>query len=369
MAHANSLILWPCLVGFFFGQLFRITLFGFSFPIIDIGIALLALANFIYYLHSPQKIHNRSLLVFVIYSLINLLINLIRLHLSPLKPLFYFLRLSMLLSLFVFIPRQSNLFNHSRRPLFLILTSLVIFGFIQYLFWPDLTLFKFNQWDPHLFRLTSTLLDPTFTALIFLIFLILVYFSPQIPLRRLWLLIIYTALALTYSRSTLISLAITSAFISLKTPHKLLFVKTLILIIFTLFILPRTPGEGTNLARISTIKAKIINYQQAWKTFTPSPLFGIGYNTIGLVRGDSSPQSHANFGFDSSLMTILVTGGIFGTLFFIRGFTVIFTTGNLQYQSVLIAVLTHSLFANSLLYPWIMLLLAFVYRFKARSLS
>jgi hypothetical protein len=114
------------------------------------------------------------------------------------------------------------------------------------------------------------------------------------------------------------------------------------------------PGEGTKLERSSSIMAKIENYKEGINVFTKSPLLGVGYDNLFYIRTSSNINSHSLSGFDSSLLTILTTTGIFGFIFFILGINKKFNQSNLTQQSLLIAVLFHSLFANSLLYPWIL---------------
>ena len=170
----------------------------------------------------------------------------------------------------------------------------------------------------------------------------------------------YIALSLTYSRSSLLSLFIASIFIGSKFKKTLITVFTGILILITILVLPRQPGEGTKLERTSSIKAKIENYQEGFKTFLTSPIIGHGYNNLMYVRKINIPESHSNSGFDSSLLTILCTTGLIGLTLFLIGSLNLFRHSSLLFQTLLIVLLTHSLFANSLLYPWTLIFLVLI---------
>ena len=170
----------------------------------------------------------------------------------------------------------------------------------------------------------------------------------------------YLALALTYSRSTFLSLFIASVFVGLKIKNKFIPIITGILILITILILPRHPGEGTNLERNASIKAKITNYQEGFKTFLTSPLIGHGYNNLLYVRKIDIPESHSNSGFDSSLLTILACTGLIGLILFLAGCANLFQSSSLLFQTLLAALFVHSLFANSLLYPWTLVFLILI---------
>jgi hypothetical protein len=355
MAFVTKIALYITLVFFFFGQLFRLQLFNVSFPVFDIALLFLSFSNL-----TNQKFNLKNLrspiIYFTLFSLFTLAINWLFFPFS-LSSFFYWLRLSSLLSLFLFPLKIDQKIDKFFR---LILWSGVIFGFIQYILWPDFTYFSTFNWDPHLYRLLGTFFDPTFTGLIFLLFLLKLYFHSSF--NYLFIFPVYVALALTYSRSSLLAFFITFIYISIVKKNLKIFLTTLLLVIFTIIILPRMPGEGTKLERTSSIKAKIANYQSGLKLFATSPIIGVGYNNLPSIRSDKN--SHANSGFDGSLLSIAVTTGIIGLFFFLRIFTTNLSSYSLYWQSLLLAVFIHSLFANSLLYPWILFFLAFEFKYR-----
>jgi hypothetical protein len=362
MALVFKIILYLLATSFAFGQLARINIFNTSVPIIDLFILVLVFLNlFSHYQAKQLKITNKYLLYFLFFAWISFGINLIIHHYPPLKPLLYLLRLTGLLSLFIFPLNQQLLNQKFHLFLSIIIIANIMFGFIQYFLWPDLTYFEVFNWDPHLYRLVSTFFDPTFTGLIYLLFFIKIFLSPlkNKILKYFLLFVTYLAIALTYSRSSLLAFWLTSLFVTFRLKKPIISVISTLIIILTIVLLPHQPGEGTKLQRTSSIKAKIENYQEGIKVFLKSPIIGRGYNNLYYVRNVTNPNSHANFGFDSSLMTILTTTGIIGFFLFILGFKKTFTTSNSLFQAEMVAVLIHSLFSNSLLYPWILCLLLF----------
>lgn len=355
MASLTKIVLYLSLIIYFFGQLLRLNINHLSFPLLDIAIIFLAFTNTLSQKNSLKKIPS-PVALFAIFSLISLKINLF-FHPFSLTSFLYWIRLIALLSFFVFPLRMDKKLDNFFK---IILASSLIFGFIQYFFWPDFTYFSTFNWDPHLYRLVGTFFDPTFTALIFLLFLLKIYFQcPSNP----WLLLpIYTGIALTYSRSTLLSFFIVFTFIAFKKKNMGIFITTFLLVFFTILLLPRMPGEGTKLERSSSIIAKIENYQEGIKLFLTSPIIGVGYNNLGTIR--ENKFSHANSGFDGSLLTIAVTTGIIGLFLFIKIFYHNLNTSSLYWQSLLLAVFVHSLFANSFLYPWVLLFLAIETKYR-----
>ncbi len=358
MAFITPLIYVSTIIVFFFGQLLRIDLKNISFPVIDILIAVIFCLNiFLKIKDKNSKIKNKFLFYFLIFAWISFIFNIFKYQFDSIKPILYLFRLTFLLSFFIFPPKIDK---KIKRFFYLIIFSNVIFGLIQYFIWPDFTSFKSLNWDPHLYRLVSTFFDPTFTALIYLFLIIIVFLNKKIPFRKIILIISYIALSLTYSRSSYIAFFVAFSFIAYEKKNFKIFIFSSLLIFSTIFLLPRFEGEGTKLERTSSISAKIENYQEGFNLFSKSPIIGHGYNNLFNIRQINNPNSHANFGFDGSLMTILTTSGIIGLILFILGLKTIFIQGNLTTKTILISVLVHSLFANSLLYPWVLLSFIFI---------
>ena len=343
-----------------FGQLLRLSLFGINFPLIDTLIPLLAFSNIGYlYFNKKLLISNRYLLYFSLWAIILLIFHSLISGFSP-SAFFYLIRLIALLSFIIFPP----VYLFSLRPLnhliFIALITSVIFGLIQYLFWPDFTYFDAFNWDPHLYRLVGSFFDPTFTALIYLVFLIYLFFQKRTFSNRFLMALVYLSLALTYSRSTYLAFIIAFSYLSIHLKKPKIFLVSFIIVLAAVLILPRQPGEGTKLERTSSIRAKIENYRQGIKLYSQSPLIGIGYNRLPQVRADLPSDSHAIAGFDSSLLTILITTGPLGLFLFSLGILKYLKQSSLLKKTIFVALLVHSLFANSLLYPWIFLISIFI---------
>jgi len=351
MEIITSLIFFLVSITYFFGQMGK-----FYF---EISLGILFLFNIFYHFKKHSlKINHQPFFIFLIIAWIIFLINYFIYHFPIFPAVLYLTRLSILISFFILPPPkpQKNIF-------YLIIIANIIFGLIQYFLWPDFTYFSSLNWDPHLYRLVSTFFDPTFTGLIYLLFLIYIFLnSSQLPflISSFLLLVSYLAMVLTYSRSTFLCFAISFIFISSKLKKPLIGFVSTILILLTIIILPRFEGEGTKLERTSSIKAKIENYQEGINLFKKSPIIGFGYNNLFSVRQINNPQSHANSGFDGSLLTILTTTGLIGFIPFIFGFKKLYQKSKLDRQTMLLAIFIHSLFANSLLYPWILIFLVLI---------
>ena len=353
---AETIILFFIVLIFPFGQLARIDIGQISFPLVDLFVLFLSLANLITHLKQKKPNKNIFLLLFLIFACLSFFLNLYRYPPISLKPFLYLLRLNAYLLLFIYpLQIKKNQIIKIKKLFTLSLLTAVIFGLIQYFFWPDLTYFSSLHWDPHLFRLVSSFIDPTFTAIIFLLFFIKIYFWPKSNTKMFLLILIYLALALTYSRSTFLSFLFISLIVSRHQQKAKIFIFSLILVIGTIFLLPRPPGEGTKLERSSSVLAKIENYQEAITVSLQAPLIGHGYNNLYSARKISIPQSHANFGFDNSFLTILATTGLFGLLLFLAGLKKFFLQSTFTKKILLLAIFCHSLFANSLFYPWVII--------------
>lgn len=359
MASLSKIILFCIPIVFFFGQLLRINTTFFSFPVLDIFIILTAVSNFIYkFFQKKLIIKNKFFLFFLIFAYISFIINFTINPSSSIKPFFYLIRLTCLLSLVVF-PIDTKIIDKKFKIFFnLTIFANIIFGLIQYFLWPDFTYFSALNWDPHLYRLVSTFFDPTFTALIYLFFIGYIFVSKLENKYKIPLLVIsYIAFALTYSRSSYIAFAVLFTFFAYKYKNIKIFLISILLVVATIFLLPRKAGEGTKLERTSSISAKIENYKEAISVFKQSPIIGIGYNNVANYRQNSNSYSHGETGFDGSLMNILVTTGLIGFCLFSIGLFVFYRQSTVLTKGFILATLTHSLFANSLFYPWVLIYL------------
>ncbi len=253
-------------------------------------------------------------------------------------------------------------------------TVSAILGLLQYIFIPDTRFLEKYGWDPHLYRLIGAFFDPGFLGLILVLTLILlileIWPSKKNPFwktiikdkKKVFLIVIsYVALALTYSRASYLSYLLSMAFISFFKKSPKFFLAVLFIFILTVFSLPRPEGEGVRLERESTIKYRIMNWQQSIFIFSKNPIFGVGFNAYrfaqrryGFLNEEIWLFTHAGAGADSSLLLILATTGLVGFSSYLWLIKKILEIGDLKTIVSFLAILVHSTFVNSLLYPWIM---------------
>ena len=244
-------------------------------------------------------------------------------------------------------------------------------GFAQLFLFPDLRAWTYLGWDPHRFRLFSTLLDPNFTGLLLtLTFLLGSYLwqksKNSIVLFLEFMLII--AIYLTYSRSSY--LALCAGVIALIVAYKKWYMLVAVTVFLMAVILLPTPGGKTlRLDRIDSSVSRFTNWQETMNTISTSPLYGYGFNTLKYVRNTDAPEKNltvtrASTGVDSSLLYVLATTGIAGLSVAVWGIGTFLsnggkTTKHVQFRTMIIAMslaaFSHSFFSNSLFYAWVML--------------
>ncbi len=266
---------------------------------------------------------------------------------------------------------------------FVLAATLSIAGFIQLQVAPDFTQYEVLGWDPHIGRLLSTWFDPNFVGG-FLAFTlpILIGTAYEKKSARPYLIpigiIILTALALTYSRSSYLAL-ITGLFIfGLLKSWRLLLIGTLVCLIATATI-PQLQSRVTSLTEAAqsvftesyTLPDQSSRLRfESWETgiylFAMEPIFGHGYNRYKDAAYENKfltdTDSHSATGSDSSTITIAATTGALGLIAFMTAYLSIALAAwrdrKNAFSSGLLASLAglaiHSIFVNSLLFPLFM---------------
>lgn len=243
-------------------------------------------------------------------------------------------------------------------------------GIIQYFLYPNLRNLSYLGWDPHQYRVFSTLLDPNFTGIILVLTVILgVYLwkEKRIPNNQIILgnILGVVAFLLTFSRGAYV--AFLASFSALLILHKRLQLLIVLVITFlvVLILLPKPGGEGVNLFRTMSIESRIENSSEAIDLFTKNPLIGVGFNTLPFTRFED-PQgtipntvAHSIGGFHNSFLFVLATGGIIGIITYLWIWKKLLEdfspkTHWILFCSVL-ALFVHSIFDNSLFYPYVMI--------------
>lgn len=270
------------------------------------------------------------------------------------------------LSVFTMLKQKSLQYNELR--LLVILTTFIVAvaGLFQFFFLPDLRILRFSGWDDHYLRLTSTLLDPSFTG-------ILLFLGSATLLHRLFskyshkLLALFgitvLALFLTYSRGTYLACASWLIVLSLYLPkvRKLFFWMILVGAVI-IALLPRPASEGARLERIASIQARIVNITSTLQSMKAKDwVIGKGWyiafaerevnNTLTTVSHSSSP--------DNSFLHVLQSLGLIGFGLFLWILHVIWRNISVQGKAILVAVSVASLFSQILFYPFMMILLPY----------
>lgn len=252
--------------------------------------------------------------------------------------------------------------------------GLALIGNIQYVLYPDLRNLFYLGWDPHYYRLFSTLLDPNFTGLLLGLTLILgIYLFPQ--RYRFFMYasqcIVGLSVLLTFSRSSYIALVVGVILWILLSKKWKLFVPLIFFSIVVVFT-PRRSIEGWNLFRSVSTLARINNMQQSFGLFVQSPIIGYGFNAIKFLHlspmdNQTTAISRSGAGIDNSFLFLLTTTGIVGASGYLWLFYVMtkplfalmkqekMKSYARMYLISLAMVLIHSMFTNSLFYPWVMM--------------
>ncbi len=264
--------------------------------------------------------------------------------------------------------------------LFLVVaTAFALAGLLQFIFYSDLSSLEQFGWDPHVSRLVSATLDPNYTGGLLVIFsaLSISYYLYKKKATYLFLTIIFTlALLLTFSRSSYLAYLIAMSLIGIiRSPKLIFFALILFLFSFVFFVQVRERIIGAFLID-KTANARIESWQKAIVIFGDNPLFGVGFNTYryaqaqhGFVTADNEDGGHSGAGVDSTLLLVAATTGIVGFCFYVGWLVAIANQlkNNIQKSplslavfSSFIAIIIHTQFVNSLLFPQIMLVLWFL---------
>ena len=331
-----------------------------------------------------------SILLFVFIALISLLVNIKNLSNSEFIVSFFYLARWVLYALLYYVVKSFSS-EFKKKIMYILLASgalIVLFGFIQYFFYPDLRNLYYLGWDEHLHRMFSTFLDPNFAGGFFVLYFIFLagLFKYQLEKRgKLAMLIgivsLFTLLAiyLTYSRSALVMLFV-SSIVFLGFIKKVRWIIGLI-IISAVFILLTSKSyyvENTNLFRIASVKARLDSAKIASKIIENNPVLGVGFNSYRYAQiryGFESRQNvfanHAAAGTDNSFLFILATTGLLGLFSYLYLLFVALKQAYIVYSktrksvginiclsiiviSSLFGLFANSLFINSLFYPIVM---------------
>lgn len=312
------------------------------------------------------------ILLFVSFALLSLIVN------SARYPIQSLLSGSLYLVRWVFYSLFYVLLIQNRLPLKQVFLKLFqfgcafgILGVLQFALYPDLRFLLYLGWDPHYYRLFSTVLDPNFAGILLVLTVLLGYYLYSLDHKREYLLLglfLAVCVYLTYSRSSYIALAagIVSIAVLQKQWRALL---GLAIFLTCVLVIPRPGGNTLNLLRADSTLSRLSNWGYSFQLFMQSPVLGHGFNMLRFIqtKPTSDPNtfvSHAAAGVDSSIYFLLITSGMFGfsSYVYLLYSAVAFRKKNgkiegvrVLYQSSMTAIIVHSLFVNSLFYPWVLL--------------
>lgn len=367
----------PLIVSILAGQLIKFPLFGNLGPtLLDLTVFVLIILAFFrlrYKLKKPP--------IFIIAGFIFILIAILSLILTPLNLNFveylasfsYTLRLILYLSLGWVILSGAfvNLKKNIPSTLLLSGVGLSILGLLQFIIFPNLGPLQEFGWDPHYFRTVSTFLDPNFTGAYFVLTLTLIFQNRAGALNwsrhTIFFALVYLALLTTFSRSSYLMFLIGGLTLSYFNKSKAILLKTLILFIILMggfYLYTYFVASPRNIDRTQSASSRINTWTQGIEIFKHSPILGVGFNSYRYAMreynlSDSSfLQSRGSSTNDSSLLSVLATTGILGFIVYIIFIISILYAGikgNPSLTAGLSGLIIHSLFANSLFYPFIFL--------------
>lgn len=357
-------------LAFPFGQLIRIDLSNITLQPVDLIASLIGIWGTITF---RSKIKSSKLFLplvsFLAVASYSIIFNAIFVTPSQLLVgMFYLARISayllFYLSLASIVRHKSGYKEKLQKALVWGGVANLALGLAQYLLIPDTRWIAQFGWDPHYFRLIGSHLDPAFTGILLVFFVLLV-------LGRVWgrevvvsywafALLGITAIAATFSRASYVSLVIGMAIMYIVRRSIITLILLLAFFVIVVVILPKPGGEGVRLERSSTISLRLENYQKTLEIASQKPLFGVGFNLIKYSKNDVS-KSHSAAGASSSLLFVLATTGIVGFLIFlsvlhkigVQGCSLVNTDSGLVLFASSLALFIHSFFNNSLFYPWV----------------
>ncbi len=356
------------------GEIIRIN-FGYDLAIkpLDAAVGILTLLWLLIKVFKGRKIEQEkialSIILFVASGLFSLITTDLQLTASEFLVSFsYLIRWVAYAGIFFVISDFNKNFKKKISSLLIIVGSLIIgLGYFQYFFFPSLKNLFYLGWDEHMYRMFSVFLDPNFAGaffVLFFLFLLNVFIKKKTIVMGTLLILTLGAIFLTFSRSALIMLIVSSS-VFLTLVNKKIWIVFLLGVIFLALLLSSRYSniENINLFRIVSAEARLETARNAILMIKDHPVFGTGFNDYryaqlryGFRNDKSSIVSHADSSPDNSFLFVLATSGSVGfILFAFMWFNLLryhIKSDPLLLSSV-IGVFVNSLFINSLFYSFI----------------
>lgn len=253
-----------------------------------------------------------------------------------------------------------------------------LIGLVQFATFHDLSSLSPLGWDPHIFRLVSTTLDPNYSGFILTVFSSLAVAAYIFKKNKLYLLaaaLFTTAVVLTFSRSSYLAyLTVMLTLGVVKSPK--VFLITIVAFLVAFMAIPKLRSRVIGAFAVDdTATARILSWQKAITIFKDYPAFGIGFNTYRFAQNkygftpSEDLGGHSGSGVDSSFLLVATTTGIFGFTFFLVWISSILLVLQknikknylqLAVFASFIALLVHTQFVNSFMFPQTILLIWFL---------
>ncbi len=251
----------------------------------------------------------------------------------------------------------------------LISFNILVFGFVQYLFLPDLRFLIYEGYDDHFYRLVSTILDPAFTGLIF-VFNLNYYLWQK---KKNWSVIVLfvIGLLLTYSRSSYLAFLLSSGVLLLidkKAAKKAIFLILTCFLLSLPFLPKQSGGDGVNLLRTTSVQARIDNDQKIWQEIEGVQwLFGQGLFIPAQSRQVAKNiPNHSHFA-DNIFVFLISNLGIVGSIALILLVLETIKFGKKENIVLLTSLVSHAMFNNNLTQSFVILIFLGLWLSKSQN--
>lgn len=258
------------------------------------------------------------------------------------------------------------------------------FGIVQSAFlpnfaqriYPDARLYL--DWDPQGHRLVSTFLDPNFAGA-FILFGLVLHLARIIsgaPAARWKPILLFAALILTASRSSLLALFFAGlVLVAIAGISRRMLRFGALVAVLGLLALPQIIQFALTFNKLqidASALARVVMWGRALTIFADHWILGIGYNTWGFVQARYGWEAAGvgSYGVEGGLFFIAVTTGVVGFAIYLAMMLRVGRNARALWRSalataeeralgmavaaMLVAIVIHSLFTNSLLLTFLM---------------
>ncbi|MBI2600929.1 O-antigen ligase family protein [Candidatus Daviesbacteria bacterium] len=385
----NNFSLYAIFLSLVFGQIIKMPLGLGGVTLLDLTLSAYTVFSAFYYKSLIKNIPIFIKVGFAFLGVATISLIFTPLNLSFQETLNSFLYIFRIFVIFYFgwfvYSYKNTIFEKTHIFLLMSGITIALLGLVQLVLFPDLGFLESRGWDPHFFRLASSFIDPNFTGgFLVLTIVLLMGLWNMLKFRKNYkiavFILLYLALTLTFSRSSylmfLFSTTTFSAF--LKSMRLAVLSITLFVLLFVSFWgYTQLVSKPRGIDRSASASFRLTTWQQGYTIWQKSPILGVGFNAYKYALRDYKIadkqflNSRGSTSNDFSLLHILATTGLVGLIFYLLLLSSLIYTGwkifNISKDvtgvvliSGLVGLLAHSIFNNSLFYPfiliWIMLI-------------